>query len=458
LLSAGPSPGRPGSGVLKQTPGYQAVRPNTPVLPFGAPTAVATFLDTSARIINGEKVLVGQRTYVGPYATLDAHAGPIKIGAGSAVLDNSAVAPGVGGRALIGDFVLLSPGSVVRGDSAVGAFGADLAGPTGVGANALIDGATVAPGAAVGALARVGPGVEVPAGVFVLPGANVTTDAEASDPSLGKVVPLPARVAGEVSLQLTRASELAAGYTNLYQGQSGTGTNTGVVQPNTSGGLNTNLNLNAAANLGGNQPTSAGVFNGNLAAVSGTSQQPGPSAATGINFEPGRTGPRFLSPKQGLAQGLFAHFRARITGDARFLDRASAVARGLGRSNAFRADQGQPLTFAGAPSTGNAVTINSPLGGTVTAGGQTSTVGSIQIGRNFRADGGAVLLGGPGASYPVGDDVTVGAGAVVERSTLGAGSVIGARAYVSDSTVAPGRVVPPGTVLIDNVVAGRVEW
>ncbi|MGE3822197.1 MAG: carbonic anhydrase/acetyltransferase [Isosphaeraceae bacterium] len=435
LLSAGVGPGRMGSGVLKHSPGYQAIRPNTPVLPFGAPTSVATFLDPSARIFNGEKVLVGQRTYVGPYATLDAHAGAIKIGGGSAVMDNAAVAPGARGVISIGDFVLIGPGAEVRGESAVGAFGELDARPTGIGPNALIDGATIAPGAVVGALARVGPGVAVPAGVYVLPGANVTTTAEATDPALGKVAPLPTAIAGRVSLELTRASELAAGYTTLYQGQSATGPNAGV-----------------------DSVTAPGIFNGNLTAVSGTSRQPGPSATTGINFEPNRSGPRFPSPHQGLVMGLFGHFRARITGDARFHDRAANVARNLGRSNAFRADQGQPLTFANAPSTGNQVTITSPLGGTVTTGGVTKTVGSIPVGKNFRADAGAVLLGGPGATYPVGDDVTIGAGAVVERSTLGAGAVIGPRAYVSGSTVAPGRIIPPGTLLIDDVVVGHIGW
>ena len=53
----------------------------------------------------------------------------------------------------------------------------------------------------------------------------------------------------------------------------------------------------------------------------------------------------------------------------------------MGRANAIRADEGQPITIGSIVGTGPHVTINSPLGGTLT------------IGRNFRAGRGAVILG-----------------------------------------------------------------
>ena len=65
-----------------------AARPNTPVLPFGAPTKTATFIDPSVRIVNGNHVIIGSRTYVAPFAHLGARSGFIKIGSGSAVLDS----------------------------------------------------------------------------------------------------------------------------------------------------------------------------------------------------------------------------------------------------------------------------------------------------------------------------------------------------------------------------------
>ncbi|HEU5433687.1 MAG TPA: hypothetical protein VFU81_18610, partial [Thermomicrobiales bacterium] len=60
-----------------------AARPNTPVLPFGASTKTATFIDPSARIVNGEHIIVGKQTYVAPFAHLGARSGFIKIGSGS---------------------------------------------------------------------------------------------------------------------------------------------------------------------------------------------------------------------------------------------------------------------------------------------------------------------------------------------------------------------------------------
>ena len=449
-------------GFLQNPPGTAAVRPNTPVLPFGAPLASATFLDPSAHIINGAHVVVGSKSLVAPYATLNASTGFIKIGGGSAVLDNASVistAKNLGrspSSVLIGDSVQIGFGAIVLGPSIIGGY-TGAAAPTAVGPNALIDGARISPGSVVGALARVGPGVTVPPGMYVLPGANVTTDAEATNPALGKVEPLPATVLADLKAELTRDSALAAGYTTLYQGNAATGVNVGV------------------------EPNVTNIFHGNLAAVSGTSQEPGPANQanlTGINFEPRRTGPKFPGPHNPRVEGLLPFFRARVTGDAQFQARAHSVNRQIGRSNSIRADQGQPIRFASPPITGRGVTINAPLGGSTTTGGTqgtiasspagvtlviltgatTKTTGAVNFGRNFRADAGAVILGGPAASDSIGENVSVGASAVVERSSVGAGAVIGAKAYVFNSTVAAGRVVPPGTLLINDKVVGQVQW
>ena len=431
------------NGFLSNPPGTLAVRPNTPVLPFGAPLATATFLDPTTRTFNGNHVVVGQKTYVGPYSTLNATTGFIKIGSSSAVLDNANVISNPNKLRFnppsvrIGDQVQVGYGATVLGPSKIGDYGAGVSKPTGIGPNAVINGATIEAGAVVGALARVGPGVTIKVGLYVKPGANVTTDAEGSNPALGKVVNLPASILSDLVTSLTRDAQLASGYTNLYQGNAATGANPGV------------------------DPLVTGVNSGNLAAVSGASAEPGnatTAAATGINFEPRAATPQFPGPYKPLVPAILADFPARVTGDARFLARAHTVARRLGKSNAIRADQGQPLTFASSPTTGRAVTINSPLGGTVTTAGVTKTVGSIVVGKNLVAQSGAVILGGPGTTYPVGDDVTIGSTAVIERSTIGAGAVIGARSYVLGSTVAAGQNVPPGTILINNQVVGTIQW
>lgn len=507
LLSHGGVIGALGpKGFLRNPPGVEAVRPNTPVLPFAAAATAATFIDTTVHIFHGEHTVIGQKSYVAPYATLDSTTGYVKIGSGSDVLDNATIVsnprkvrlypPSV----LIGDMTSIQYGATVLGPSVVGGYGS-FASPTGIGANALIDGATVQPGAIVGTLARVGPGVTIPTGLFVLPGSNVTNNAEASNPALGKVVKIPATTQAALATILSRSSSLAQGYTTLYQGNPATGANPGV------------------------EPSVTGVNNGNLAAVEGASQEPGPatsSQATGITFEPSRTGPKFIAAHIPQAEGDFPQFRARIVGDARFGSRPRLVAHHLGHGNSFGADQGQPITFGSYPVTGRGVTINAPGGGTVTpttiggppsnptgaptnlgvgTGGSTGgslldvggvgllprgsssgsssgsgsgassgssstsstssttvTNGTVTIGQNFQADSGAVLLGGPAFATVVGDNVHLGGGAVVSQSVLGNGVTIGARAYVAGTTVPAGTTIPAGAIFINGQYRGQVQW
>ena len=450
LLSGGIDGGALGrNGFLNNPPGYDLVRPNTPVVPFGSPLASASFVDPAAVIGNGRHIVVGQKSFIGPYSVLDAYVGFIKIGSGSDISDNAKIiaTPTKSGQVtptsvIIGDFTSIGFGATVNGPSTIGAFGNSTASasPTGVGANAVIDGATIQAGAIVGTLARVGPGVTVPSGMYVLPGANVTTNAEASKPSLGKVVPVPAGVLSDLNATLSRDMALAAGYTNLYQGSSATGVNPGV------------------------DPTLiTSVFNGNLAAVTGTSQQPGnatSTAATGVNFEPSKSGPKFPGPHQPSVEGNIYSFKSRVTGDARFTQRARKVQASLGHFNAIRADQGQPIKFNGALATGRGVTINAPLGGSTTTGTVTSKpVGGLAFGNNFKAGDGSVILGGTAATgYTIGDNVTVGNGAVVDRSSIGAGASIGARSFILQSTIPAGEAVAPGSIIINNKIVGTVQW
>src|SRR5512135_1249398 len=58
--------------IYHQPLGFAAARPNTPVLPFAAVSSKATFIDPSVRITNGEHVIVGGKTYIAPFATLNA--------------------------------------------------------------------------------------------------------------------------------------------------------------------------------------------------------------------------------------------------------------------------------------------------------------------------------------------------------------------------------------------------
>jgi carbonic anhydrase/acetyltransferase-like protein (isoleucine patch superfamily) len=308
-------------------------------------------------------------------------------------------------------------GAKISGPSTIGAYGT-AALPTSIGANAVIDGATIEPGAVVSPLARVGPGVTVPSGYRVLPGANVTTDAEASNPKLGMVVPVTSADVSTIQKTLSENESLATGYTTLYQGNSATGT---PLAPN---------------------PQVAGVYNGNLAAILGANEEPGTTTAS---FEPGALPPEFLSAHLGLTRIVQTTFPARISGQVIINMRMFQAASRMGRANAFRADQGQPITIGSIASTGSRVTINSPLGGTLT------------IGNDFRAGQGAVILGGANYNAKLGDHVSIGAGAVVDRTSLGSNSTVGAGAYLLESTFPANSVIPAGAIYVNNKLEGYVQ-
>jgi carbonic anhydrase/acetyltransferase-like protein (isoleucine patch superfamily) len=380
------------------------------------------------QVIHGQHELIGMESFVGPYATLNAAAnGFIRIGTASNVLDNATLIanPNHSPQAsaiIIGDKVSISFGATILGPSTIGAFGkASL--PTEIGPNALIDGATIEPGAIVSALARVGPGVTLPTGFRVLPGVNVTTEAEASNPALGKVVPVTGSDLSRVTSVISDTIALAGGYASLYQGNRATGISLGV------------------------DPTITTIFNGSLATVEGASQEPGSAV---VKFEPTAQGPKFPSPSQGLVEGLLFNFPARVVGQVIFHSPATVVAQHLGGRNAIRADEGQPIVFNSFPTTGRAVTINSPLSN------------ELDFGINLQAGNGAVILGGPLAKttdiVKIGDDVSIGAGSVVDRSSVGAGSVIGTRAVVLNSALPANSVVPDGTIMVGNKVVGTIEW
>jgi carbonic anhydrase/acetyltransferase-like protein (isoleucine patch superfamily) len=422
--------------IYHQPLGFAAARPDTPVLPYGSISSKATFIDTTVRITNGEHVVVGGGTYIAPYATLNAASGFIKIGSHSTIQDNATVIsnPNHAVRTTnvqIGDNVVIGFGAVVKGPSKIGAFNTRSAPtasrPTEIGANAVIDGAVIQPGAIVGALAHVS-GVVVPSTSRVLPGAIVTTTADLSNRA--KVVPVGTVVdtnASSITATLTNTALLAAGYTNLYQGNAATGASPGPI---------------------GTPVT--GVNNGNLSAVEGASASP---ANTNNQL------PRFLSSFGELVPlttgtSLF-NFTARVIGNAVFNARPMDVQNHLGRSNSIRADllpsstaalTSAAISFGSAPQTGTGVTI-----------AQATPAGALPIGQNLLVGDHAVILGGSTIPASIGNNVTVGSGAVVNDSRIGNGASIGARAYIFQSTIPDNATIPDGEILIRNVPMGFVQ-
>lgn len=399
-----------------------ARHPNTPVMAFATPTKKASFIDPTVTIDNGNSVLISFQSYVAPYATLDGQGGgAIKIGDGSAVLDSAQLVANPGHayknpQLRVGNNVAIGPGAEILGPSVIGSYSTSAA-DTEIGARAVIDDAAIQPGAIVSPLARVGPGVIVPAGYKVLPGKDVTTQAEASNPALGDVVKVTSTDTSNLKLLLTNTVGLAAGYTNLYQGGSATG-----------------------ANQGGN-PAVGGVYNGYLPNVEGASPSPGPSYVGGTK----KVSPAFLTPLDARIGAALYNFPGRVIGDVVFDQRAWQVALHLGRANSIRADAGQPITIGSIAHTGRHVTITIPTGGNLT------------IGDDFRAGTGAVILGGTAGNVKIGDDVSIGAGAVVDTSSLGSGSTVGAGAYIENSNFPANTVIPAGAIYINNKLQGYVQ-
>ena len=392
-------------------------------MPFAFPAKKATYIDPTVSVVNGNSVVIGFQNFIGPYASLNGVGGAIKIGNTSSVLDNATIMANPGRRqrhpeVLIGDQVVIGFGAHVEGPSVIGDFGA-ASKPTSIGAMALVDDATIEPGAIVSPLARVGPGVTVPSGFRVLPGANVTTDAEASKPSLGMVVPVTTTDISTIKSTISDNEVAGRRLHHALPGQFGHGS-----KPRRESDHHWHIQWQSRRRLGRNL-------------------QPGPTSAS---FEPAKTGPEFPSPRLGLVGVQLSNFPARITGQVIINMPALQAAQHMGRANALRADQGQPITIASIAKTGRHVSINSPLGGT------------LSIGTSFRTGSNVVVLSGTKVNMVLGDNVTINSGAVVVQTSIGSDSTVGEGAYLDNSNFPAHTIIPPKAIYVNSKFMGYVAW
>lgn len=419
--------------------GAQLARPNTPVAPYGA-TTTASFVDPSANIENGHHIVVGTKDYIAPWATLDGRQGIIEVGNSTTIQDNATLIANTGSGShtsgiILGDNVYVGPNATILGPAVVGAArgGAN----TEIGAGAVVDQAIIMPGAEVGALAYVGPGITIPAGYAVNPGASVTTQAQALDPSLGFVTKLSGTDT-VLSNALSDAAALAVSYTTLYQGTSATG----------------------ASSLA----SSSSVFNGNLAQAEGVSPSPGFSFTTTSTTTTNVTGtgtgagtigtfttsttstttvasatPKFTNPANGNVTGLSAPFYpGREIGNITFTAGPLVIKKGIGYHDSIRFDEDQAGTIGAPARLGRYVTIH-PLRG-----------GKVSIGPGLTTGDDVVLTADANGNLTIGQSVSIGGGSVINGSTIGDGAVVGPGSYIVDSTVAAGTVLPAGTFLVKN--------
>ncbi|MBK8247626.1 MAG: hypothetical protein IPK85_09550 [Gemmatimonadetes bacterium] len=186
------------------------MRSEGPVFPETAGPGFASFVDPSVRIEGRERVMIGCRSFVAPFAALDGSLGPIAIGDDSNIQDNVMVS---GKLVVIGDHVSIAHGATIVGPASIGARGGKSAF---VGFNSIVDGAMVEPDAMVTHLAKVSPGIIIRGGKKVLPGKWIRTQQEADDPALGKVAPVTDADRAFMAGVLHVNGSFAAGYTDLF--------------------------------------------------------------------------------------------------------------------------------------------------------------------------------------------------------------------------------------------------
>jgi carbonic anhydrase/acetyltransferase-like protein (isoleucine patch superfamily) len=403
---------------------------NRPVCSADAPLTTATFLDPTARVRRPSRVQLGERVYVAPFARLLAgRRAPIAVGNESNLQDNVAVtaepartaaelarlaalglAPVDGVRT--GERVILAHGSSVRGPARLGVLAEGQPAPdrdSGVflSFGARVDGAVLERDTALSALSRVGPGVRLRSGFVVLPGKNVTTQAQADAPALGKVRPI------------TQADRLF---------------NEGVIHVNV--GL-----AREYSRLAREEPS----------AISGINLDPG-----GNDFDRTRDAPTVDSATCTGPSVRRPEFRNRLIGDACFADSVNGLAAAMGRRISIRADEGGPLGVGQITRMGNGVIFHALEGTTLRVGDR------VRYGRRVVVHGGGRPTLDPhtGEAAPtiVGNDVRLGNGAIVFRALVRNGTRVGARSAVVGSETAVGQRIPPRTVYANNEVFGPVEW
>jgi carbonic anhydrase/acetyltransferase-like protein (isoleucine patch superfamily) len=362
-----------------------------------ASPSTATFIDPTAVIGNPRATTIGDQDYVGPFATLSAGYGAtISIGNGSNVQDNVEIrSAGRHAAVVIGDHAILAHGATVIGPAKIGAPGGA---PAFVGFNAIIDAAIVQPGAMVSSLAKVAPGIVIPSGIMVLPGMYITTQAEADQPSLGKVTAVMPKDIEFMDAVIHVNETLAAGYS-----------------------LQAMESPRSVRGIGPNPP--APTFN--------------PDSHT-----PTLAGVPTVAPR----------FRDRIIGDVQMTDSLGQLKKVMGHDDSIRADEASPFLVGPIARMANRVTIHGLEYSNLSAGEGDS------FGYHDVVHGGLDSGQDPMQTTVVGNRVRVGAWAVVFRSTIGDGCVIGPYAYIDGSTLKPGTVVPRGAIIINNQYLGRVQW
>lgn len=395
------------------------------VIPAGAPAEVASFVDPTAALENPAAIQLGERDYIAPYAAIKAsNKAPVRIGDLSDLQDNTVINASyspvtLGKMAIMGHGAQLVTSQVDRpallaadtdkpeytnpGVDAISNYiekheeELEWGGiPAFMGFNSIVDGSIVSDGSMVNHLAKVNPGIVIKTGIKVLPGKLVASQEEADHPELGKVAYLTEADLDFMMGVVDVNISLAKGYTELY--------------------------------------------NENTKNVSGINYDPG---TVKDNME--RDLPTVAGKPTVLTDTGAKSFR--IIGDVNIADISS-----VGNKVSLRADEGPHFK----------VGENNQFLGANTFHALEGT--DISVGNNVSFAVGAIVHGGPdshlaeGKITEIGDDTSVGEGALVFKSVLGKQVVVGAHSIVMGSNIPDQTTIPNGEVWSNNKKQYDVEW
>lgn len=391
---------------------------NRPVCPQGALAESATFIDPTATINNANGVRLGPHTYIAPFVEI---LPPAMMGGGGGM---NGIAISIGEKTNLQDSVVVSGGGISLGDEVILAHGARVNGPATighhavvgahnaafVGFNSVVDRANMEADSMVLHLARVAPGITIHEGRVVLSGKNITTQAQADDPALGKVIPISDALRTFMDGVLHVNETFAREYTNLYYSS--------------------------------------------------------PTNVTGINYDPSDGGavPSF-NPSRDLPTlaGVATQdpsYRNRIIGAVVMKDSKRTLndSEVVGSRISLRADEGEPFHVGEIERMSDRTTFHALEHTGV------SLHDDIIYGMRSLVHGGAsaATANNPHSETTVGDYSKIGNYAVVFRSNLGKKVSVGCGSLVDGSTLADGAVVPSRTIVINkghsNPQTYPVEW
>jgi carbonic anhydrase/acetyltransferase-like protein (isoleucine patch superfamily) len=394
---------------------------NRPVCPSTVAAAEASYLDATVLVTAPTRVTMGKMNYFGPFAELTA-SGTIVIGNKTNLQDNVSVYGT--GNVTLGDEVILAHGAQVKAPAKIGkpaVVGGHNA--SFVGFNSLIDGATMENDAMVLHLARVAPGITIKHGKVVLSGKNITTQAQADNPALGKVIPISEGLREFMHGVLHVNETFAMEYTNMHR-----------QAPNAGKGINLD---------------------------------PGQSAGTpeADLFNRYRNTPLLDTADDGEAT-IAPTYRNRIIGDVRMFDTFAFInSTAFGNKISLRADEGEYFQLGHVTKMSDRTTFHALEHNAIVAGHNVSYgVRSIVHG------GKAAPTELPASTDPhaiqavttVGDNVTIGNLSVVFKSSLANNVKVGCGSLVEASKLPAGYVVPAMTIVQNygytGVVSYKLEW